>query len=162
MSEERPIEFAAYCAWLRNIGRRPPSAAHRRELHEALASKIDGVVVSAAHGLCGVGDRESVDAVRRRLEEYILLPRRESTIAGLLNALGPVITREHYVWAIELYDRYPDDFPYPFWPFFNALPSRDLCAALDECTGVVSSRTIKDLRNRTMHATMQGAGRRGT
>lgn len=146
------VDFREYCTHLRSLGREKPSAARRRELEEGLASKIDGVVVCAAHGLCGWGDRPSIDAVRRRLEDYIGLPRRESTVAGILNALAPVLREEEYDWAIGLYDRYSQTSRYAFWPFFDALPTDGLHHALDRCRTRrdISDRTTADLRERRM------------
>lgn len=91
--------------WIRRIdkvGRRPPSAALRAELYEALDSKWEGVAVHAARALCRWGDRASVARVQSQFDQLAEKPGREGPVGAMAEALVSCLSEDDLDWIVEL------------------------------------------------------------
>ena len=100
-----PRDPTLLSTWIRRIdkvGRRPPSAALRAELYEALDSKWEGVAVHAARALCRWGDRASVARVRHALATLAERPGRDGPVSAIAEALIPCLSEDDLDWIIEV------------------------------------------------------------
>lgn len=87
---------------LRELGARPPNAAARAALEEALASKWDGLNVIAARALCQWGDATSIARVRTALETLLADSRYRSPCGAIARTLMPHLGPADLQWAIDL------------------------------------------------------------
>jgi hypothetical protein len=94
-------EISRRLRWFRTV---KPTQKRRVEAEALLASKWDGVQVSAAQVLAAWGGRESVGALRTWLE--LRVDRRDpstSVVRPGAVALGQCVEEEDVEWALDLY-----------------------------------------------------------
>lgn len=140
------IDLNAVCSRLDELGRRRPDEKTRAEVEDALASKWQGVQVSAARALASWGDERSLALVRGLLETLSRKKAAWAAAGALANALAPKLEPEDLDWVFRLFLGIARrDNRYALVPLFEAFDPRICIPALQARLRALSGNEAVDL-----------------
>jgi hypothetical protein len=154
------FDLRSECARLAKLGQRRPSASARKELEEALASKWEGLQVTAARSLAAWGDEKSVAAIRALLETLAQKPAHWASTGAVADALKPLLRASDAEWVLQLcFERSNRHNRFALYSLLAGLPYQ---ATLTELQArIESGGNSKELRA-AMHAFMNARGHAAT
>ena len=117
------LHLTAWCLRLEALTHGQSTSKRRKEVHEALQSKWEGVQVWAGRVLASWGDRDSIDRLRDWLESSLAKETGWAIRGEAVKALCECYKPEDIPWLLDLYFKTEDRLRrYELLPLVTALP----------------------------------------